>query len=88
MFLSSVFEAIDMTPLPGFVDKFMPKQFAEAGYCDTAVSGDASEVWISQSENYDLKISHSLVMHQSFKTPATPHSGLSGAFTFYASERE
>ena len=26
-----------MTPLPGFVDKFMPKQFFEAGYYDTAL---------------------------------------------------
>ena len=25
-------------------------------------------------------------MHQSFETPASPHSGLSGAFTFYPSE--
>ena len=28
------------------------------------------------------------VMHQSFETPASPHSGLSGAFTFYPSESE
>ena len=27
-----------------------------------------------------------LVMHQSFETPGPPTSGLSGAFTFYASE--
>ena len=27
-------------------------------------------------------------MHLSFETPASPHSGLSGAFTFYASESE
>ena len=27
-------------------------------------------------------------MHQSFETPAPTHSGLSGAFTFYASESE
>ena len=27
-------------------------------------------------------------MHQSFETPAPPHSGLSGAFTFYASKYE
>ena len=43
-----------MTPLPGFVDKFMPKQFVERGYYDTALIGDATEVLISQSENYDL----------------------------------
>ena len=54
VFLSSVFQAIDMSPLPGFVDTFMPKQFVEAGYCDVALIGDATEIWISQSENYDL----------------------------------
>lgn len=43
-----------MTPLPGFADKFMPKQFVETGYYDTALIGDATEVLISQSENYDL----------------------------------
>ena len=32
-----------MTPLPGFVVKFMPKQFVEAGYHDTAPIGDATE---------------------------------------------
>ena len=54
VFLSSVFQAIDMSPLPGFVDTFMPKQFVDAGYCDVARIGDATEIWISQSENYDL----------------------------------
>ena len=54
VFLSSIFESIDMTPLPGFVEKYIPKDFVEAGYSDTAVIGDATEVWISQSENYDL----------------------------------
>ena len=29
-----------------------------------------------------------IVMHQAFETPAPPHSGLSGAFTFYANESE
>ena len=33
-----------MTPLPGFVDTFMPKQFVEAGYHDTAAIGDATEI--------------------------------------------
>ena len=54
VFLSSVFQAIDMTPLPGLVNTFLPKQFVEAGYCDVALIGDATEIWISQSENYDL----------------------------------
>ena len=54
VFLSSIFEFIYTTPLPGFVDKFMPKNFIEAGYQDTAAVGDATEVWLSQSENFDL----------------------------------
>ena len=47
VFLSSIFESIEMTPLHGFVEKYMPKDFVEAGYSDTAVIGDATEVWIS-----------------------------------------
>ena len=35
------------------------------------------------ANHYGLKF-----MHQSFETPAPPHSGFSGAFTFYASESE
>ena len=50
VFLSSIFESINTTPLPSFVDKFMPKNFIEAGYQDTAAIGDATEVWSSQSE--------------------------------------
>lgn len=52
--LSTVFDSIDMTPLPGFLDEFMPKGFLESGYGDTALIGDATEVWISQSENFDI----------------------------------
>lgn len=54
VFLSSIFEYIEMTPLPGFVEKYMPKDFVQAEYSDTAVIGDATVVWISPSENYDL----------------------------------
>ena len=39
----------------------MPKDFVEAGYSETAVIGDATEVWISLSENYDWTILHSQV---------------------------
>ena len=40
VFLStcSIFESIGMTLLPGYVEKYMPKDFVEAGYSDTAVS--------------------------------------------------
>ena len=32
-----------MTPLPGFVEKYTPKDFVEAGNSDTAVTGNATE---------------------------------------------
>ncbi|CAH3014572.1 unnamed protein product, partial [Porites evermanni] len=32
----------------------MPKSFMESGYGDTALTGDATEIWISQSENFDI----------------------------------
>ena len=35
---------------------------------------------------FDLLSVILLIMHQSFETPGPPTSGLSGAFTFYASE--
>ena len=42
VFSSSVYQAIDMTPLLGFVDTFLPKQFVEAGCWDIALLGDAT----------------------------------------------
>ena len=54
VFLSTIFESIDLTPLPGFLNDYMPKCFMESGYGDTALIGDATEIWISQSENFDI----------------------------------
>ena len=54
VFMSTIFESIDPTPLPGFWNDYMPKCFMESGYGDTALIGDATEIWISQSENFDI----------------------------------
>lgn len=52
VFLSSLFECLELKPLPGFVEEFLPREFIEAGYADTEVLVDAAETWISQSENF------------------------------------
>ena len=47
----------------------------------------SSPKYFEISSPQKLDFHHSEVMHQSFETPASPHSGLSGAFTFYRSLR-
>ena len=42
-----LFDSIEMMLLPGFVEKYMPKDFVEAGYNNSAAIGDEAEVWIS-----------------------------------------
>ena len=54
VFLSTLFECLDLKPLPGFVQALLPQDFYDAGYGETEALGDATETWISQSENYDI----------------------------------
>ena len=54
VFLSTLFECLDLSPLPGFVDAFLPKVFRDAGFAETEALGDATETWIAQSENFDV----------------------------------
>ena len=54
VFLSSLFECLELKPLPGFVEEFLPKEFIEAGYAAIEALGDATETWIGQSDNYDV----------------------------------
>jgi len=49
-----LFEFLELKPLPGFVEEFLPREFIEAGYEDTETLGDATETWIGQSENFDI----------------------------------
>jgi hypothetical protein len=52
--IRTVFESIDLKPLPGFLEKHMPKKFIDAGFGDCGILGDNTETWIAQSENFDL----------------------------------
>ena len=46
VFLSTLFESLDLSPLP--------KVFNDAGFAETEAMGDATEAWISQLENFDV----------------------------------
>lgn len=54
VFLSNLFECLDFKPLPALVQAFLPQDFHYAGYGETVILGDATETWITQSENYDI----------------------------------
>ena len=54
VFLSSLFEWLELKPLPGFVEESLRREFIEAGYPDTEALEDATETWIGQSENFDI----------------------------------
>ena len=54
VFLSILFECFDLSPLPGFVEALLPKVLKDAGFAETEAMGDATETWISQSENFDV----------------------------------
>lgn len=68
IFLSTVFDTIDLSPLPGEVSSLLPRDFWASGFQDTVLLGDCTENWISSSENYDI----SSVTFSSYKimTPA------------------
>ena len=52
--LSSLFEWLELKPLPGFVEESLRRELIEAGFADTEALGDATETWIGQSENFDI----------------------------------
>lgn len=49
-----VFDSIDLKPLPGFVEAFLPKKFVDSGYAECGILGDNTETWVSQFKNYDI----------------------------------
>ena len=55
VFLSTVFECLELKPLPGIVQAYLPQEFYDACHGETEALGDATETWINQSENYDIK---------------------------------
>jgi len=54
VFLVVLFDSIDLTPLPGETEAFIPTEFVNAGFGDTACLGDCTETTILASENFDV----------------------------------
>ena len=54
VFVRSVLDAVNLKPLPGFIQAFLRKVFIDAGYSDCGILGDNTETWIAQSENFEL----------------------------------
>ena len=43
IFLSTVFECLDLKPLPGFVQTYLSQEFYDAGYVEIEALGDATD---------------------------------------------
>ena len=54
VFLCCVLDEVNLKPLPGFIEAFLPRVFVDAGYADCRILGDNTETWIAQSENFEL----------------------------------
>ena len=54
IFLSTLFDSIDLSPYPGEVISLLPKEFWSSGFQDTVLFGDCTENWISSPETYDV----------------------------------
>ena len=53
VFIQSVLDEVNLKPLPGFIQEFLPKVLVDAGYSDCGILGDNTETWISRSENFE-----------------------------------
>lgn len=72
VFLFTVFDAIDLSPLPGEVSSLLPRDFWASGFQDTVLLGDCTENWISSSKNYDI----SSATFSSYKNHDTGKTGI------------
>lgn len=54
VFLVELFDSIDLAPLPGEIEAFIPTEFINAGFGDASCLGDCTETKISASENFDV----------------------------------
>lgn len=72
VFLSTVFDAIDLSPLPGVVSSLLPRDFWASGFQDTVLLGDCTENWTSSSEIYDI----SSAIFRSYKNHDTGKTGI------------
>ena len=79
VFLASMFNCIDLKPVPGFLQSMMPKIFIETGHHFTDQLGDCTEFKLQNASNLDLNT----LIFSDYKNTTTakayvgiaPHSG-------------
>ena len=71
VFLSKLFENLDLRPCPGEVLSLILKDFFSSGFKDTVILADCTENWIASLENYDV----SSVNFSSYKNHDTGKTG-------------
>ena len=71
VFLSTVFDAVDLSPLPGEESSLLPRDFWASSFQDTVLLGDCTENWISSSENYDILGSATFSSYKNHDTDET-----------------
>ena len=54
VFLSTLFDQLDLRPCPGEVLSLLPMDFYASGFQDTVLLGDRTENWIASPENCDI----------------------------------
>ena len=72
VFLSTVFDQLDLSPCPGEVLSLLPLEFYASGFQDTVLLGDCTEDWIASPENFDI----SNATFSSYKNHDTGKTGI------------
>ena len=54
VFLSILFDQLDLSPCPGEVLSLLPLDFYASGFQDTVLLGGCTENWIASPENFDM----------------------------------
>lgn len=72
VFLSTLFDQLDLSPCPGEVLSLLPMDFYASGFKDTVLLGDCTENWIASPENYDI----SSTTFSSYKNHDTGKTGI------------
>ena len=72
IFLSILFDQLDLTPCAEEVLSPLPKDFCAPGFKYTVLLGDSTENWIASPENYDI----SSVTFSAYKNHDTGKTGL------------
>ena len=72
VFLSTLFDQLDLRPCPGEVLSLLPLEFYASGFQDTVLLGDCTENWIASPENFDI----SNATFSSYKNHDTGKTGI------------